>query len=102
MPKVLNIKKIGGDAARTMIADGSAVYVGRKHNSRKYGAWPASKWGNKFIIGRHGTRDEEFEQYRAWIMQRLELLPELRGKDVICWCAPDPCHGDVLLELANQ
>lgn len=29
-------------------------------------------------------------------------LPELRGKDLACWCALDaPCHADVLLELAN-
>jgi len=29
-------------------------------------------------------------------------LGELRGKDLICWCAPLPCHADILLELANQ
>jgi hypothetical protein len=26
---------------------------------------------------------------------------ELRGKDLVCWCAPKPCHGVVLLRLAN-
>lgn len=27
---------------------------------------------------------------------------ELRGRDLACWCALDqPCHADVLLELAN-
>ena len=27
----------------------------------------------------------------------------LRGKDLACWCPLDqPCHADVLLELANQ
>ncbi|GAG87489.1 unnamed protein product, partial [marine sediment metagenome] len=26
---------------------------------------------------------------------------ELKGKDLVCWCAPLPCHADVLLELAN-
>lgn len=31
-----------------------------------------------------------------------ERLPELRGKNLACWCALDaPCHADVLLELAN-
>lgn len=30
-------------------------------------------------------------------------LPELRGKNLACWCkAGEPCHGDVLLELANK
>jgi hypothetical protein len=28
---------------------------------------------------------------------------ELAGKNLACWCPPDgqPCHADVLLELAN-
>ena len=30
-------------------------------------------------------------------------LPELRGKNLACWCPLDqPCHADVLLELANS
>lgn len=30
-------------------------------------------------------------------------LPELRGKNLACWCGLDqPCHADVLLELANR
>jgi Domain of unknown function (DUF4326) len=31
----------------------------------------------------------------------MTALPELRGKTLVCWCAPLPCHGDVLVELAN-
>lgn len=31
------------------------------------------------------------------------LRAELRGKDLACWCALDqPCHADVLIELANM
>lgn len=31
------------------------------------------------------------------------LLPTLRGKNLACWCALDqPCHADVLLEIANS
>jgi len=33
----------------------------------------------------------------------LSRLPELRGKNLACWCRPGtPCHADVLLELANK
>lgn len=33
----------------------------------------------------------------------LDALPELRGKDLACFCAEGiPCHGDVLIELANK
>lgn len=33
----------------------------------------------------------------------LGQLPSLRGRDLACWCPSGlACHGDVLLELANQ
>ena len=33
----------------------------------------------------------------------LIALAELRGHDLACWCPLDqPCHADVLLELANE
>lgn len=32
----------------------------------------------------------------------MDLVHELRGKNLACWCKPgEPCHADVLLELAN-
>jgi hypothetical protein len=35
--------------------------------------------------------------------EMVRRLPELRGKDLMCWCSLDkPCHADVLLELANR
>ncbi len=49
---------------------------------------------------RTNWQGEESEKARAAI---LASLPELRGKDLACWCALDaPCHADVLLELANR
>ena len=42
----------------------------------------------------------ESERKRSKLLARL---PELRGKDLACWCKEgEPCHADVLLELANQ
>ena len=60
---------------------------------------------NPFVIGRDGSRDEVIAKYRAWIVRQPELmaaLPELRGKSLLCWCAPERCHADVLMELANR
>ena len=31
----------------------------------------------------------------------LRDLDELRGKDLLCFCAPAACHGDLLLRLAD-
>ena len=76
------------------IPDG-AVYVGRP-----------SKWGNPFTIGRDGTREEVLAKYADWLDSMVETrrlnLDELQGKDLVCWCAPEPCHADILLELANK
>lgn len=72
-----------------------AIYVGRGCGSR---------WGNPFIIGRDGTRAEVISKYKAWLPQQRHLiaqLPSLRGRDLVCFCAPLPCHGDILLEAAN-
>lgn len=66
------------------------VYIGRP-----------SKWGNPFIIGRDGTRTEVIAKYRNYF-SRYSELHELKGKRLICYCHPLPCHGDVLAELANN
>jgi hypothetical protein len=44
-------------------------------------------------------------KYHAWIVRQPALtaaLHELRGKILACWSAPERCHADVLLELANR
>ena len=72
----------------------ASAYVGRP-----------TKWGNPFIIGRDGNRDQVVEKFRAWIVMQPHLmsaLGELKGKDLVCWCAPAKCHADVLIELANR
>lgn len=65
-----------------------------------------SKYGNPFVVGRHGTREQVIAKYRAWLCDQPGLIEdaknELRGCDLICWCAPLPCHADVLLEVANE
>jgi len=63
-----------------------------------------TKWGNPFFIGVDGSRAMVIEKYRAWIWLSplLNDVHELVGKDLECWCAPLPCHGDVLLALAAE
>lgn len=79
--------------------------------------------GNPFIVGQHGSRSECVDLYRTLLagyfvlstgpeiaVQRAtrtavaKRLPDLRGKNLACWCPLDgkPCHADVLLELANR
>ena len=73
--------------------NGFDVYIGRP-----------SKWGNPFIIGVHGSREEVVGLYRNWILnidELLEDLPELIGKRLGCHCSPKACHGNILVELVN-
>lgn len=79
-----------------------AVYVGR-------GRYGVGKWGNPYVIGAPGVPDAEtaVELYRQLIVTTPEFLAsvrrELAGRPLMCWCPEDrPCHGDVLLEIANQ
>ena len=85
MPKILNARH-GGTWPHS-----NSIYVGR-----------GTPWGNPFHIGEHGTRDEVVEKYRTYATdnpQLLATLEKLRGKDLVCWCAPLRCHAEVLLEL---
>lgn len=64
----------------------------------------ATKWGNPFVIGRDGDRAMVIAKHAAWIRTQPDLmaaLPELRGKVLACWCAPEACHGHTLAALAN-
>lgn len=78
------------------------IYIGRENRRRGY---PASPWGNPFLIGKDGNRDEVIARYRDWIVEQPDLLarlPELKGKRLGCWCSPLACHGDVLAEMADR
>jgi hypothetical protein len=51
-------------------------------------------------LSREGDRNLMIAMYRRWLLQQpnlLAALPELRGKDLVCWCAPERCHGDILI-----
>lgn len=81
-----------------------AIYVGRP-----------TKWGNPFQVGtttmglNRMTREQAVAAYRVRVGSNPLIFPtkheirdELRGKDLACWCPLDqPCHADVLLEIAN-
>ena len=70
-----------------------AVYIGR-----------GSPWGNPFRIGPDGTRDEVCDKYDAWLDTQPHLiarLPKLQGRDLVCFCSPQRCHGITLRRRAN-
>ena len=102
MPQVLNIRHLPGFKERQPIIPPGAVYIGRRNARYRL---PVSKWGNPFSIKREADRAEAIAAYERWLQSQrplMEALHELSGLDLVCWCAPLPCHGDVLLRLANE
>jgi hypothetical protein len=63
-----------------------------------------NEWSNPFIIGRDGTREQVIEKYERYlhVSGLIRKIGELRGRDLLCCCAPHACHGDVLIRLANS
>lgn len=92
----------------------------------------STRWGNPFVVHHPGSKMERpmtaemavmsfrsvLEKSAAWFPVPLpwpkgkipaqmttveDVVRELRGKNLACWCKPGtPCHADVLLELANK
>lgn len=95
--EVLNFYKIG-----KVIPEGT-VYIGRANS--KFGL-PESKYHNPFKIDEASgdTRDvvvdikyrkHLYTLIREGIITEDELI-ELGKHDVVCYCAPQKCHGDIL------
>lgn len=84
-------------------AKGRPFYIGRP-----------SPLGNPYAISQDGTREEVIEMYRTWFYEQLEnpdnesfhrALANIKTKlkkghrvKLECFCAPKPCHGDVIRE----
>ncbi|WP_435105246.1 DUF4326 domain-containing protein [Arhodomonas sp. AD133] len=81
----------------------------------------STRWGNPFVVGRHGDREacvrlyhrllagelchgmDNLDAQRRTLIQVRGHLHELTGRNLACWCPLDaPCHADVLLALAND
>lgn len=81
---------------------GKGEYIGRP-----------SPLGNQFKIGEDGDRAQVVNLYRIWLWNEISFTanPTKAGREVrrlynqwqrdgeltlVCWCAPKPCHGDVI------
>ncbi|WP_181158352.1 DUF4326 domain-containing protein [Microbacterium sp. MYb64] len=74
-----------------------------------------TRWGNPWLILIPGGRALAVSRFREMFTTDAEareafkyptaeqIRAELGGKNLACWCPLDqPCHADVLLELANR
>jgi len=85
------------------------IYIGRGRDPRTgiSGIWgnPYSHLENseaEFLVG---SRIEAILRYEEWLKKQAHLmaqLPDLHGKVLGCWCPPKPCHGSVLIRMAEE
>jgi hypothetical protein len=94
------------------------IYIGR--NNRYYNL-NSSPLANPFPITKNTTREEVIEKYRAWLWQEIQVKlkhnqsnpvfdelvriakKHLAGEkiELVCYCKPDSCHGDVLIRCIH-
>jgi hypothetical protein len=110
-PKVIsakkeNLRKLGYRDLQHWLENKNHIYIGRDMSRFVDGA-KGSKWQNPFRPQQYASVEERISRFEEYLMKNKELLKdieELRGKDLACWCknkGNEPCHGDVLLKLAN-
>jgi len=90
------------------------AYIGRKDSDEHFGN-PFSHKKSDIAQVKVKTREESIDLFRKWILGEkncdiepdrrlwiLDNLERLRGKNLVCFCSPKPCHGDVYLELLEM
>jgi len=110
--KVKYIRPKGYNNLKEWVKDTKNEYIGRAGivfiDGERYPK-RSSPFQNPFKIGKDGVRDEVIDKYRSYIIDNIEKnqtlmkqLINMKGKRLGCWCYPDACHGDVLLELIDM
>lgn len=102
-PKYQNLKEWMEDKNNIYIGRAGIVFIENERFPKI-----SSNFCNPYKVGKDGTRIEVIEKYKKYIIDKLNnddvlknMLIEMKGKNLGCWCHPEQCHGDVLLELIN-
>jgi hypothetical protein len=103
-PEYNNLEEWINDDKNVYIARAGVVFINKKRYPQN-----SSKFANPYKIGKDGTREEVIVKYKEYIIKKLEndksLINELlllKGKKLGCWCYPEICHGNILLELIDK
>jgi hypothetical protein len=66
-------------------------------------------YGNPYTISKLRSRETAIDLYEVYARKRLDTDPRfregvksLKGKRLFCWCAPQPCHGEVLKRICEE
>ena len=88
---------------RGLVIPEDMVYIGRP------GRGMTGQWGNPFPLTQESERADVLVRYMEWLHDQMvadpslkERIKALRGKTLVCFCAPKLCHGHVLAFLAEN
>ena len=83
---------------RTHIPTSNDQYIGR-----------GSTLGNPFRIGPRRSRDDVIKDYEVYARRRMkrdwqfkQAILDTEGKNLVCFCKPLACHGDVVEMLREE
>ena len=80
--------------------------VNKKHSNYDVDIGRPSIWGNPYIIGRDGDRATVVAKYKEHFLGSFHLkqlaTEKLKGKVLGCYCKPEACHGDVIVEFLED
>ena len=105
MCTVVNFKRYGSKAALDRAFGDRWLYIGRANG---YAQLEASLLANPFAVKEYG-RGGTLPHYRRWLWEQIQAENEdvlaalwsiTDSTVLVCWCAPLPCHGDVVKAAA--
>ena len=88
----------------------TTIVVNQYKDSCDFSIMRPGPWGNPFVIGKDGTREEVIAKFKYWLANSKDMealwmranVHKLKGKRLGCCCKPKACHGDVLAEAADR
>lgn len=93
--KVLNFYRLGCKVPK------DSIYIGRPNY--KWGL-KGSKFQNPYSLEKY-SREVAIAKYKTWLWNEIKIghitiqeLANMKGRDLVCYCNPKGCHGDVLLK----
>ncbi len=110
--KVTNIRPKYQNLSEWMKNFDMNCYIGRKGvvfiDGSRFPLYD-SIWANPYKITQEQSREQVLLLYAEYIEKKIESdnnlineLLKLKGKNLGCWCKPECCHGDILIDLIKK
>lgn len=101
-----NLREWCEDPRNVYIGRAGIVFVPTEDGGKERYPKKSSLFSNPYKISKTESRKDVIKKYHKYLIKKIECgeitsedLDSLRGKNLGCWCHPEMCHGNVLLEI---